>query len=46
MAAPVRYRAGGAIVLYDSHHKNNPLSPVLMGMCRMLVYITSALAIS
>ena len=35
-----------AIVLYDSHHKNNPLSPVLMGMCRMLVYITSALAIS
>jgi 4-hydroxybenzoate polyprenyltransferase len=35
-----------AIVLYDSHHKNNPLSPVLMGMCRMLVYITSTLAIS
>jgi hypothetical protein len=35
-----------AIVLYDSHHKNNPLSPVLMGICRMLVYITSALAIS
>jgi UbiA prenyltransferase family len=35
-----------AVVLYDSYHKNNPLSPLLMGVCRMLVYITSALAIS
>jgi hypothetical protein len=36
----------GAVVLYDSYHKNNPLSPLLMGVCRMLVYITSALAIA
>lgn len=36
----------GAVVLYDSYHKNNPLSPLLMGVCRMLVYITSALAVS
>jgi hypothetical protein len=37
---------GAAVVLYDSYHKNNPLSPLLMGVCRMLVYITAALAIS
>jgi len=36
----------GAVVLYDSYHKNNPLSPLLMGVCRMLVYVTAALAMS
>jgi 4-hydroxybenzoate polyprenyltransferase len=35
-----------AIVLYNWHHKANPLSPVLMGVCRMLVYFTAALAFS
>lgn len=30
------------IVFYDSHHKQNALSPVVMGLCRMLVYITAA----
>ena len=35
-----------AIVLYDGHHKSNPLSPVLMGACRVLVYLTAALAIA
>lgn len=35
-----------AIVLYNWHHKNNPLSPVLMGVCRMLVYLSAALAIA
>jgi hypothetical protein len=34
----------GCIVLYDWHHKKNLLSPVLMGMCRVLVYLTTALA--
>lgn len=34
-----------AIVLYDVHHKANPLSPLVMGLCRMLVYITAALAV-
>ena len=34
---------GAAIVFYDWHHKNNPLSPVVMGICRMLVYITAGL---
>lgn len=33
-----------AIVLYDVWHKNNPLSPVIMGLCRVLVYVSCALA--
>jgi UbiA prenyltransferase family len=37
---------GAAIVLYNWHHKDNPLSPVLMGACRMLVYLTAALGVS
>ena len=35
----------GAIVLYDAWHKSNPLSPLIMGLCRMLVYVTAALAV-
>jgi len=31
-----------AIVLYDCWHKNNSLSPVIMGACRMLVYFVAA----
>ena len=34
----------GAIVAYDAWHKGNPWSPVLMGLCRALVYATAALA--
>lgn len=34
----------GAILLYDRWHKGNPLSPLIMGMCRVLVYVSSALA--
>jgi 4-hydroxybenzoate polyprenyltransferase len=33
------------IVFYDLHHKQNPLSPLVMGLCRMLVYVTAAYAI-
>jgi UbiA prenyltransferase family len=36
----------GLIVLYDAWHKGNPLSPVLMGGCRFLVYIVAALAVA
>lgn len=32
----------GAIVLYDLHHKGNPLSAVVMGLCRALVYVAAA----
>jgi UbiA prenyltransferase family len=35
---------GGAIVLYDWYHKDNPLSPALMGVCRVLVYLAAGLA--
>jgi 4-hydroxybenzoate polyprenyltransferase len=35
----------GAIVLYDAWHKQNPLSPLLMGACRVLVYLTAGLAL-
>jgi UbiA prenyltransferase family len=35
---------GGAIVLYNWHHKDNPLSPALMGLCRVLVYLAAGLA--
>jgi hypothetical protein len=34
-----------AIVLYDANHKTNPLSPLVMGLCRMLVYMIAALAV-
>lgn len=35
-----------SIVFYDWHHKSNPLSPVVMGVCRVFVYIGAAAAIS
>jgi len=34
------------IVGYDAWHKGNPLSPVLMGGCRALVYVVAALAVA
>lgn len=36
----------GAIILYDAWHKHNPWSPVIMGLCRALVYVTAGLAVS
>jgi 4-hydroxybenzoate polyprenyltransferase len=33
---------GALIIFYDAHHKQNPLSPVVMGLCRVGVYATSA----
>jgi 4-hydroxybenzoate polyprenyltransferase len=30
-----------SIVVYDWHHKGNPLGPYVMGVCRMLVYVTA-----
>ena len=29
------------IVLYNRHHKGNPISPLIMGFCRVLVYLTA-----
>ena len=31
------------VVVYDLHHKANPFSPVVMGLCRALVYVGAAL---
>lgn len=33
------------IVTYDRHHKGHALGPLLMGGCRVLVYVTVALAL-
>ncbi|CAN5667422.1 UbiA family prenyltransferase [soil metagenome] len=35
----------GAIILYNAWHKHNPWSPVIMGLCRALVYVTAGLAV-
>lgn len=34
----------GTIVYYNANHKNHAYGPVLMGLCRMQVYVTAALA--
>lgn len=36
----------GAITLYNANHKNNPFSPFVMGVCRVLIYIGAALCIT
>jgi 4-hydroxybenzoate polyprenyltransferase len=36
----------GVVTYYDMHHKANPLSPLVMGFCRVLVYVTAALVVS
>lgn len=43
---PIASVAGLAvlIVFYDMHHKRNPLAPFVMGLCRVGVYTTAALA--
>lgn len=33
------------IVIYDLHHKNNPWSPLLMGLCRVGVYAVAATSV-
>lgn len=35
-----------AIVVYDAWHKGNPFGPVVMGLCRLLVYVTAALTLT
>ncbi len=38
------FALAAVIILYNLHHKRNPLSPLLMGLCRVLVYVTAACA--
>ena len=35
-----------AIVFYDWHHKDNPLSPIVMALCRVLVYVAAAFCVT
>ena len=35
-----------AIIYYDVVHKRDPLSPLIMGLCRLLIYITATLVVS
>lgn len=46
-------RAGAAgltlallIILYNRRHKENPLSPLVMGLCRVFVYVSAALCVT
>src|SRR6185369_7890721 len=36
----------GAIVLYDAWHKGNIFAPMIMGLCRALVYLATGAAVS
>jgi UbiA prenyltransferase family len=35
-----------AILVYGVWHKGSPIGPVVMGLCRVLVYVTAALAVA
>ena len=35
-----------AIIAYDAYHKTNPVSPLIMGLCRMLVYLAAGALVS
>lgn len=37
------FALAATIVFYNRHHKENAFGPVLMGVCRLLVYLTAAL---
>lgn len=37
---------GAAILLYNWHHKGNPFAPFVMGLCRALVYVAAASAVT
>jgi 4-hydroxybenzoate polyprenyltransferase len=48
LVGPPAFMAGlvliGLIVLYDVWHKTNPLSPLVMAACRLMVYVTAFVA--
>jgi 4-hydroxybenzoate polyprenyltransferase len=37
---------GAVIVYYDARHKRDPLSPLWMGLCRVLIYVTVGIAVA
>ena len=42
-AAMAGMALAGVIIFYDWNHKANPLGPVVMGLCRVLIYVGAAL---
>ena len=40
------FALAAAITFYNWHHKENRLSPLVMGVCRLLVYVASAYAVA
>jgi hypothetical protein len=36
----------GIIVFYDVYHKKNPLSPLIMGACRVMIYVAAGYAVN
>jgi hypothetical protein len=45
-AAMAGMALAGVVTYYNWNHKANPLSPVVMGLCRVLIYIGAALCYS
>ncbi len=45
-AAAVGLALAATIIYYDRNHKNNPLSPLVMGICRTLVYVGAGFAVT
>ena len=46
LAGAAALALAAAIVLYNWHHKENPLGPLVMGLCRVLVYVAAALCVT
>lgn len=44
-AAASSLALAGCIVFYDVYHKRNPLSPLVMGACRVLIYVAVAYSV-
>ena len=46
LTAVLALALAAAIVLYDAWHKGNSVAPVIMGLCRALVYLATGAAVS
>jgi len=44
LAALAGLALAGAVIAYNWHHKDNPLSPLAMGACRLLAYLAAGVA--
>ena len=46
LTAILGFALAGSIVLYDAWHKGNVFAPLIMGLCRALVYLATGAAVS